>query len=588
MLLVLTGGFEISLGGVSFRSHEIDRFIMLAAVAGLADLLGDERCLPLVNRLRTLSQAATRILPHLLRLSAVVAAMAAGLWLVARFVRAMSAETPVGDMALLELYTISATANNLLLGPYSRFGWHHPGPTMFYLFRPLYELSGHRFESLRWSSLVFNVASLTAILALVRRRASPALTLAVVAGLGLYVVRVPDALASPWNPHLLVLPLALLLAASAAVVDGEPRGWPLVAALASFLIQTHLSVAPTVGAIVIATIVWVVAQDPDPRVARGHWFWANVSGWVLAAMWILPLAEQMTAREGNLTAIYRSFFQQPLDAPSLRDAFAACLNILSAPLLPHFTVAWGAHTVPTVGVVGLVVSLGPLVAVPWTVRHLNEGRDRFGSALAILCLVASLAALWSVSRIQGEILDQLIFWISMIGILNLACLAAAGVPFVAERVGRGYSSRYTFVPAVVVWLVVAGATVEGTRHLYRSHALAIAEPIFPPRIRSATEAVSRYLAHEGLRRPLVRLNQLTWGYAAGVALALAKSDTPVSVEPGWVFMFGSQYAPVGNEDCEVIFADGDRRGAVNEGRYTVVAEWPEVSVQVARLVPTRR
>jgi hypothetical protein len=101
--------------------------------------------------------------------------------------------------------------------------------------------------------------------------------------------------------------------------------------------------------------------------------------------------------------------------------------------------------------------------------------------------------------------------------------------------------------------------------------------------------VNQYLAHEGLRRPLVRLSQSTWGYAAGVALALAKSDTPVSVEPGWIFMFGPQYAPVGNEDCEVIFADDDRRRAVmKEGRYTVLAEWPEVSVLVAPLVPTQR
>jgi hypothetical protein len=34
----------------------------------------------------------------------------------------------VGDAALLELNVISALRGDQLLGPYSQYGWHHPGP----------------------------------------------------------------------------------------------------------------------------------------------------------------------------------------------------------------------------------------------------------------------------------------------------------------------------------------------------------------------------------------------------------------------------------------------------------------------------
>src|SRR5437016_3928499 len=44
---------------------------------------------------------------------------------------------PTADAALIELYTMSATRGEQLLGPYSRFRWHHPGPAMFYALVPL-------------------------------------------------------------------------------------------------------------------------------------------------------------------------------------------------------------------------------------------------------------------------------------------------------------------------------------------------------------------------------------------------------------------------------------------------------------------
>jgi len=590
--LVATGGFEITLGPVLVRSHEIEPFIVLALVSALVDWVGGGRNLDFLNTLsRPPAEAAGGAASYPFAAVVALAVAVPGVWLVAHAVRAMTVETPSGDMALLELYTIHAARHDLFLGPYSRFGWHHPGPAMFYAFAPLYDLTGARYESLRWSALALNLASLGATLAIVGRRAGRVLGFTVAIGLGLYLLRVPDLVASPWNPHLLVLPTALLLVACAAIVDGEPRCWPLVAVVSSFLIQTHLSVAPTVG-VVIAVTVWLVVRQRVPPLAHRHRLWASLGACLIVVMWILPAAAELTSGSENLRTIARFFLRRPMVTPSLREAFVAGLNRLSAPLLPGLTLAWGAHTVRTVGFPGLVIALGTLLAVPWTADSLSRRGCRFGAAVAILGLSASVAALWSISRSQGDLFDQLVFWITIVGVLNFSCLIAAAALSIAERLGP---LRLRLPPAVTtaaLWIAMVGACLDGTIHLYRAHALAFSDPAIP-RIQGASAAVRDYLARENLHWPLVRMTKATWGDAAGVVLALERSGTRVSVEPDWVFMFGQQHAPTGKEDSEVMFSDqGPRRRAVGEGRGQgrdeVVAEWPEESVDVARLAPGRR
>src|SRR5687767_12684786 len=75
---------------------------------------------------------------------------------VARIVDGMRGASPASDFALLELSTGEALRGAQLLGPYSRFGWRHPGPTYFYLQAPLYAAFGASSASLPVSTLVFN------------------------------------------------------------------------------------------------------------------------------------------------------------------------------------------------------------------------------------------------------------------------------------------------------------------------------------------------------------------------------------------------------------------------------------------------
>jgi hypothetical protein len=189
--------------------------------------------------------------------------------------------------------------------------------------------------------------------------------------------------------------------------------------------------------------------------------------------------------------------------------------------------AWGAHVVRTVSVAGLAIAIAPLLTASWTAERLDAARDRVGAALTVLGLVATLAAFWSASQIQGDIFDQLVFWISIIGILNISCLVSAGLLWIAAR----FEPRFVVRPAVVtalVWIVLVGSSANGVRELYRAHRLSFDEPV-AQRVRAESQTVHDYLAGQGFRRPLVRMGKSTWGDAAGVVLSLQKSGLAVSV-----------------------------------------------------------
>ncbi len=94
--------------------------------------------------------------------------LASGVILLAR--RAADFAT-FGDTAVIESYTWMASTGDLLLGPYSRFQWHHPGPVAFFWIAPFYVLSGARPAGLNAGALALNLAVLAIMTSIVIRRA---------------------------------------------------------------------------------------------------------------------------------------------------------------------------------------------------------------------------------------------------------------------------------------------------------------------------------------------------------------------------------------------------------------------------------
>src|SRR5213595_3106315 len=69
----------------------------------------------------------------------------------------------VSDGAVLEIYTLEALEGRLLVGPYSRFGWHHPGPLFFYFEAPWYWLSGRHTAGMQAGALALNLTAVAGI-----------------------------------------------------------------------------------------------------------------------------------------------------------------------------------------------------------------------------------------------------------------------------------------------------------------------------------------------------------------------------------------------------------------------------------------
>ena len=253
-MIGLTGGFDVTLGPVRLRSHHTDWLLRFATLAALAALVVREHLSGFGARVTKQGRATyvwvkPRIAPTALGLLALSGAVTA----IGALIPLLPTETPGGDMALLELYTRQAARGDLFVGPYSRFQWNHPGPAMFYLFSPLYVLFDERFASLRVSALILNLGCLVTILAIVSRWGKPALLLAIELGLALLLFRTSDLLVSPWNPHLLLLPLAVLFVSCVAVLQGAFALFAAAVVVSSFLIQTHLSIGPLIGVLMSGT-----------------------------------------------------------------------------------------------------------------------------------------------------------------------------------------------------------------------------------------------------------------------------------------------------------------------------------------------
>ena len=221
------------------------------------------------------------------------------------------------DRALIESYTLLATQGRLVYGPYSRYGWHHPGPIYFWTAAPFYLLADRKIAGLFVGVLFINMASIVAAVWVVARFASPSLTLTMLIALAGYVWRARGIFLSAWNPYVPIMPAVALLAICAAIAAGEVTLLPLAAVFASFTAQTYVGLVPySVGLSAVAIIVAMARS----RIASGVWAnprtrrLLNLTAWLLVVLWSGPIAEQMTHTPGNLTLIWR-FFREHTTVP---------------------------------------------------------------------------------------------------------------------------------------------------------------------------------------------------------------------------------------------------------------------------------
>jgi len=454
------------------------------------------------------------------------------------------------DFAVGELYVQLAARATLDVGPYSRFGWHHPGPLYFYLNAPFYALSGHQAATMYAVAVAINIAAIALIGWVIVRESRGPLAAAVVGSCLLFAWRLPNYLASPWTGHVAVLPSVAVLVMAASVAAGR-LGWlPLLVAFGSFVTQTHVGFVPVVF------VVMVVAAAAGIRRARRHGTplapMLGVSALVLLVLWSVPIIEALANRGGNVAALWRFFVTEGSTGHSMREAIVTGSYGLTAILRPDFDLPWAGHFPMThewLSVAAALIAIALLIVVAR--RAFGDDR-RFDGWLATMSLAAMAAGILSLTRVRGDILNHDLFRIAAIGTLTLGVIAGAAFGAASAAV-RAAALPATLRRAAVGLAVVAVAalgvrdllsmTAFERRHQQRS-------PIVP-----AYDAIRKYIAGQGVRKPLVSIDADRWGEAAGVLLRLVRDGTPVAVKDAHVPTFSTALAPRGDEDALITFAN---------------------------------
>jgi hypothetical protein len=486
--------------------------------------------------------------------------------------RTASPAPPTGDMAIIESYTIQASEGRLLVGPYSRFGWHHPGPIYFYALVPFY-LGSHRDTAgLNAAAIVFNVFMIAVATLVAASAGGPVLAVVLAAATTVLVFRADGLLVSAWNPHVVVLPMVVAVTAAAAAAAGQAWWLPLAALAASFAAETHIGTLPTVALVCgLAVVVVLASTNPTRRAAR-PWKALAATAIVLAVAWLPSIAEQVRHAPGNLSALWKFFLTSAGAAQPLRTAFIAWSSMLAGIARPDFGLASGVPLRITHGWAPQAWAIGELVLLATVAAISARQRRRFEMFLSLFALAASLAALWSVTRVLGELIDHEIFWISALGALNAAVIVASIAGLAGPHAQRNLTLPATAVCAVLL-AVCAAAGLAGLADIRARSRAADGQQ---SAIARAAAGVREYVRAEGIDRPFVDVDQKSWGLAAGVLLQLQKAGVGYAVDDDWVPMFTDAAKATGREERALSIAGAERHVMIagQPGVVAVVASDP--------------
>jgi hypothetical protein len=468
--------------------------------------------------------------------------------------------TSGGDVAFIELSVRQVFHGGIALGPYSRFNWRHPGPSLFYLFAPLYWLSGQSSRSLFLSAFLINGLSACAVVAIVRRRAGETTARLAAAVLGLYLGAASfHYLINPWNPSVLALPLLLVLVGVAAAATGSTTSLVVAYVTGSYLVQTHIGTLPVTGcALLVGTVayLWQLrGADRHPAVRP-----LLAGAGILVVMWAAPVVQQVTHAHGNVTEIV-DFFRNPgpvtprSHLPS--DAFAAVSNYAAY-------VPFGRPT-DLLGHRGRLLTAGAMGLAGFAVGVLAWRRRRFVAWLGILGSASLLVAGIATTRVVGPLYGYLLYYTQTLTLPAMFGSAAliwyAGRRFVLATVLS--ATRWSALAgyAGVVTMVVVTAMV--TRTVVHSPPASYQDS---PDARAVARRIEALAGHD--RSRVFQIDLTEHGFSSGpVLLTLAKDGYHFHVTPELDLYDGNGSRPVTGPTFELQSAASAALGARLPGTH---------------------
>ena len=328
-----------------------------------------------------------------------------------------------GDAAVNALDIEDARHGDELLGNYSRWGFHHPGPAFFYVYAfgetvlrewLRLEISPHGAHVVASIALQvgFFAAGLLLLATGLRRRWF--LPLALATSLIAFLTGSPPFL-SIWPPHVILLPYFCLIAACSAMAAGHGRAL-LVAVIATcFLVHGH--VAQPLLAVPLFSVAWLLLARRTRRRVSGPWLLSPVRAYPLAhaaaalivALAVLPLALDMARGEASNFArilehvrAYSGDWRGPVESLLFLLSFAVMQTEIG-------DAAWPGPQMILRGwpwMLALVVAVGAAVATVVRQRRQHDSdaaSSSFVRSWALMIVIAiALAFVWTLRQSGGH------------------------------------------------------------------------------------------------------------------------------------------------------------------------------------------
>lgn len=441
-----------------------------------------------------------------------------------------------GDLAMLDISTRNLAEGRSLLGPYSRFGFNHPGPAYLFLRMPLFLITGGSGSAPYITVPLIIAVCLAVAFILVGRFCGATVSIVFCVLMLLYLMRTsPVVWLRDWNPFMIIFPFLLFVLACAAVASGRTIWFPAAVICGSLVAQTHLGGLPVVLALLLCILpVSVLFARVRPwrgiRVGR-----PIVAGLILGvALWLPVIVQELAPGEGNMTRILRFMAENPSGVglkTALREWSGSLTACETGFLAPRFLRSRGIlhHAVLIVAFLRLLLITGCSVLLRRT------GRSPFVGSLAALLIVTQLTMFLGVMQVRGDLHEYLFCWFSVTS--PLSWLVPAGTLSV---LAPGVASRIRVFPPVMTLLAVfiAGSVV--------SRLGVLEEGVFDPLsyhhegVENLSEDMEAFLnSHSGRSWFLEPRPRELWPLSAGVVNRLSQRGFDVHPDPFFGSLLGT-------------------------------------------------
>jgi hypothetical protein len=341
---------------------------------------------------------------------------------------------PTTDQAVEVLRVADVgTGHTPLTGPWSRFGWDHPGPLLFWMSAPGYRAFGP--TGVAATVALVHAASAAGAVVAARRIGGAVLAALVAAGVGVISLVMGDWLVNPWNPYVgtLALLAGFLCAWGASRGDGRMLAGAVVAG--SWAVQAHLGYA----AVVAAAALWCMAAYLIRR--RGG---VRLGGRQVAAAvaigvlcWSGPLWDEVSSPPGNLRDLASYARQQPEQRIAGGDVLDEWGHLFGVPAAwmgadARYGGTGGDASEPQPALRALAVVAAAVLAGAWSWRR-GRREPAWFVAYVVALVVASAAA---VARTPAPFASYLAMWSWAVAALVWVAAGWAGASALRSDRGR--------------------------------------------------------------------------------------------------------------------------------------------------------